>query len=232
MRRSITILAVLCAAILMAANVFCAANNSLTPAEKSAGWRLLFDGKTLDGWKATGNPDGWKAENGEIFNTVNGGGYLATTETYGDFTLALDVKYEKGANSGIFFRWSDLGDPVQTGIELQILDSYGKARLDKHDFGAVYDCLAPSKNACKPAGEWNTVVLTSRKNRIWMDVNGKRVIYANLDRWTTPHQNPDGTPNKFRTAYKDMPREGYIGFQDHGHKVWFRNIRIKPLPSH
>ncbi len=215
----------------MLAGALYAAVNVLTPTEKTAGWKLLFDGKTLDGWKATGDAKGWIVENGEIAGLAKGGGVLATEEQFGDFVLSVDVKYLKGANSGIFFRWKDLGDPVQTGFEMQILDSYGKQKPDRHDFGAIYDCLAPSKIACKPAGEWNNVMITCRKNRIFVDVNHKRVVNMNLDRWVTPRQNPDGTPNKFRTAYKDMPRKGYIGFQDHGSKVSFRNVKIRPIIS-
>lgn len=224
----ISLTALLVTALIVAGAVY-AATNTLTSAEKTAGWKLLFDGKTLDGWKATGNAKGWTVEDGAICNTVSGGGYLATEKQYGDFMLSLDVKYEKGANSGVFFRWAELGDPVQRGIEMQVLDSHGKMKADKHDFGAIYDCLAPTKIACKPAGEWNNVVLTCRKSRIFVDVNGKRVITMNLDRWTTANKNPDGTDNKFRIAYKDMARKGYIGFQDHGHKVWFRNVKIRPL---
>jgi hypothetical protein len=230
-QRGIIILIALAIAAFIVASVLYAAGNSLTASEKTAGWKLLFDGKTLDGWKATGDPKGWKVENGEIANLANGGGMLASTGQYGDFILSIDVKYEKGANSGIFFRWANLDDPVQRGIEMQILDSYGKQKPDKHDFGAIYDCLAPTKIACKPAGEWNNVVLACRGNRIFIDVNHKRVLFMNLDRWDTAHRNPDGSDNKFRTAYKEMPRKGYIGFQDHGHKVWFRNIKIKPLNS-
>ena len=215
--------------VLLSLGGFCAMTNTLTTAEKTAGWRLLFDGKTLDGWQITGSADGWRVENGEILNLAKGGGYLATKEQFGDFILSLDVKYEKGANSGVFFRWADLGDPVQTGIEMQILDSNGVKTPGKHDFGAIYDCLAPRKNTCRPAGEWNTVVLTCRKNRVWVDVNNARVLWMDLDKWDTAHKNPDGSDNKFRMAYKDMPRTGYIGIQDHGAKVWLRNVKIRPL---
>lgn len=228
-RKTLAIITALFVAALVLASALYAAVNVLSPAEKTAGWKLLFDGKTLNGWKATGDSKGWVVEDGMIANLAKRGGVLATKTQFGDFTLSVDLKYVKGANSGIFFRWSDLADPVQTGIELQILDSYGKETPDRHDFAAVYDCLAPTKIACKPAGEWNNVLLTSRKNRIFVDVNGKRVVNMDLSRWTTPHENPDGTPNKFRTAYKDMPRTGYIGFQDHGSKIWFRNVKIRSL---
>lgn len=136
---------------------------------------------------------------------------------------------EKG-NSGIFFRTDNVRDPVQTGIEIQILNSHGREALsNRGSMGAVYNCLAPSKNAMKPAGEWNHITPECRDNRILVVLNYEQVIDMDLDRWTEPHTNPDGTPNKFRTAFKDMPREGHIGFQDYFHPVWFRQIRIKPL---
>ena len=132
-------------------------------------------------------------------------------------------------NSGVFFRTADIQDCVQTGIEMQVLDSYGKPEADAHDCGAIYDCLAPSKNAVKPPGEWNHVALTCQGPKINVVLNGEPVIDMNLDRWTEAGKNPDGTPNKFKTAYKDMPRCGRIGFQDHGSAVWYCNVRIKPL---
>jgi hypothetical protein len=212
-----------------AVNTMWAASNTLTLSEKKSGWKLLFDGKTLDGWTATGNPDGWTVENGTITDVTKNGGYLATKEQFKNFALSMEFKIVPGANSGIFFRWTDLNDPVQTAIEMQILDSYEVKEPYKHDCGAIYDCLAPTKNACKPAGEWNKAVINCRNNLIWIDMNGKRIIYMNLNRWTTPHMNPDGTGNKFKTAYEDMTQKGYIGFQDYGQRLWFRNIKIRPL---
>lgn len=203
------------------------AQNTLSPDERTAGWRLLFDGETLDGWLSTGNLEGWAVDGGSILNLAQGGSYLATEEQFANFALSFEFKIEPGANSGLFFRWANLRDPVQTGIELQIFDSYGVEPPGKHDCGAIYDCLAPRKNVCKPAGEWNHIVLTCRRNRIWVDMNGSRIIFMNLDKWTTPHLNPDGTNNKFDTAYRDMPRKGHIGIQDHGARVWFRNVKIR-----
>ena len=205
------------------------ADNTLSENEKKAGWKLLFDGKTLDGWIVTGSKEGWAVEDGTLACTVKGGDYIATKEQFGDYILSVDFKYEKGANSGIFFRWADLSDPVNTGIEMQILDTYGSKELTKHDCGAIYDILEPAKRAEKPAGEWNTAIISCMGSQINVRLNGVRVINLDLNKWTTPHKNPDGTDNKFPTAYKDMSRKGHIGFQDHGSRVWFRNIKIKPL---
>ena len=228
-KRTISLYTAVFALICFTANMAWAIPNTLTPDEKKAGWKLLFDGKTLKGWKVVGNLKGWIAEDGAILNLAKDGGYLATEKQFGNFSLSLEFKLVPHTNSGIFFRWADLDDPVDTGIEMQLLDSYGVKNPSKYDCGAIYDCLAPRKNACKPAGQWNKVAITCLNNLIWVDMNGKRINYMNLDRWTVPHRNPDGTQNKFRNAYKDMPRKGHIGLQDHGNKIWFRNIKIRPL---
>ena len=156
--------------------------------------------------------------------------YLWARETYGDFILDLEFKVVEGTNSGIFFRTSDLKDPVYTGMEVQVANSYGRGRISKTGTaGAVYDCRAPSKNAIKPPGQWNRCRLTCRGSRIEVVLNGEPVIEMHADRWTRARENPDGTPNKFPRAIKDFARVGYIGLQDHGRPVWYRNIRIKRL---
>ena len=81
----------------------------------------------------------------------------------------------------------------------------------------------------KPAGQWNRYTITCKANKIYVILNGEQIIDMDLDLWTEAGKNPDGTPNKFKMAYKDMAREGHIGFQYHGQPIWFRNIRIKPL---
>jgi hypothetical protein len=95
--------------------------------------------------------------------------------------------------------------------------------------GAIYDCLAPTKYMVKKTGEWNRYTITCKANKIYVVFNGEQIIDMNLDLWTEAHKNPDGTPNKFNAAYKDMPRVGHIGLQDHGDPIWFRNIKIKSL---
>ncbi len=206
-----------------------AAENALSDREQSGGWKLLFDGKTLNGWKAMGNPAGWVVEDGSILCTVMRGSYLRTEEQYGDFVLSLDYKIAPGTNSGVFFRWSDLKNPVHTGIEMAIDDSAGKAAPGTHDAGAIYDIIAPRKNMSKPAGEWNHVVITCKDNLIQIEMNGEKVSEMDLNLWVEAGKNPDGTTNKFKNAYKDLPRTGYLGLQDHGGKVWYKNIKLKPL---
>jgi hypothetical protein len=120
---------------------------------------------------------------------------------------------------------------VNTGIEVQVYDSHGRERLSKHGDGAIYDIIAPSRNVSRPAGEWNTTVITCDNNKIAVVLNGEAVSQMDLDRWTEAGKNPDGTANKFRYAYKEMARRGHIGLQDHGNVVWYRNIRLRELPK-
>lgn len=201
----------------------------LTEKEKAEGWLELFDGKTLKGWGTTGNPEGWGVEDGAIVCLVKRGGYCHTVEKFEDFILHVDFKINPGVNSGIFFRWSDLTDPVNTGYEMQILDTYGPHRTGIHDCGALYELVPPKKQTMKPAGEWNHVVIECRDSLVRMDMNGENIVEMDSNLWDTPHKNPDGTLNKFSYAWKDLPRRGHLGLQDHGGKVWFRNIRILPL---
>lgn len=190
------------------------------------GWKQMFNGKDLTGWM-TDKPNAWIVEGDAL--SRNGGGYLWSADQYEDFVLSLEFNYAKGANSGIFFRTANPADCVQTGFEMQILDSYGKEEVGKHDCGSLYDAKAPSVNACKAPGEWNHAVLTCDGSRIKIEINGVEVVDADLNNWTEPHQNPDGTKNKYRTAYKDMARKGHIGFQDHGDPILYRNVKIKEL---
>ncbi len=205
-----------------------AGDNELSDEEKKAGWVLLFDGKTSDGWTAGGKPVPEANLEGGMINAYKSGGYLVLSkEKYGDFLFTCDFKVSAGCNSGVFIRVGDPRDPVQTGFEIQVMDSAGKARPGKHDGGALYDALAPSKNTMKPAGEWNNLRIVAEKSGIKVVLNNETVINADLDQWTEPEKNPDGSKNKYKKALKDFPREGYIGFQDHGKPVWFKNVKLK-----
>jgi len=191
--------------------------------------KKLFDGQTLSGWTATGNPDGWVVEDGMIKCLAEKGGYLATEDQFEDFELHLEYRTLPDVNSGVFFRWSDLADPVHTGLEIQILDTHGKTELCKKDSGALYDLVAPKVNAVKPAGQWNTLRLKCQGPMIEVDLNGLRVLDVDIDAFDTAGMSPDGAPNKFKYAWKDMPRRGHIGLQDHNGVIWFRNLCVCEL---
>jgi len=204
-------------------------------ASSGDGFVPLFNGKDLSGWQAApGN--GWVVEEGVLAlkNREDGkehnADYLWTKASYGDFILELEFKVPTQANSGIFLRTSDLKDPVFTGLEIQVSNSFGRPELSRGGTaGALYDCVAPTKNAARPAGEWNQVRITCKGSRIAVVLNGEAIVDADLDRWTEPQKNPDGSKNKFPRAMKDFARSGYIGLQDHGRPVWYRNIRLQPL---
>jgi len=194
----------------------------------SSGWRELV---APDLSNCTFKPGSWVMEDGALARkgTEKDRSDIWTKERYGDFILDLEFMVTDNTNSGIFVRTDNIADPVQTGIEVQVLDSYGKAVPDKHDCGAIYDCLAPAGNMAREPGQWNRCTITCIANKIYVVLNGEQIIDMDLNRWTQPNKNPDDTENKFNTAYKKMPRSGHIGFQDHGHPVWYRNIKVKPL---
>jgi len=192
---------------------------------KPTGWRDLL---AEDLSNCVYKPGGWAMEDGVLI--CKGGGDIWTKEKFGDFVLDLEFKTDSESNSGVFFRTGDIADFVQTGIEVQILDYAGSDEAkSKGACGAIYDCQGPSKEMVKKTGEWNHYTITCKANKIYVVLNGEQIIDMDLNLWTEAHKNPDGTPNKFHTAYRDMPRVGHIGLQDHGDPVWFRNIKIKPL---
>jgi hypothetical protein len=123
-----------------------------------------------------------------------------------------------------FFGLPDIGNPVQTGIEVQIRDDYGKTPIDKNFCGSIYDIKEVSENRVKKPGKWNQLKLICDGSLVEVYLNNKKVVDIDLSDWEEAGKNPDGTKNKFNTAYKDMARKGKIGFQDHGGKVWFRKL--------
>jgi hypothetical protein len=234
-----------------------AGDNELTPQEKADGWRLLFDGKSGAGWSIAGRPlPQANVVDGTISTRGVGEGrpkyVVVTDEWFGDFVLQADFKVTHECNSGIFFRVADPEDPVQTGLEFQIFDSYGWGRdkawkhipANKPDeakywaCGALYAAQPPSENAMKPAGEWNHVEITAIGPKLTFVLNGKTINQINLDDWVTVGKNPDGTTNKYKNAMRDFPRVGKIGLQDHNkvgtkdpHDAWFKNVKIKPIAT-
>jgi hypothetical protein len=216
---------------LMPASVSLAAepspDNRLSAEEEKEGWQLLFNGKDHTGWKTnTGERIASQIEEGALQPHGSGGYLIIHEKEFGDFVLKCDVKMSRRCNSGIFFRVGDPQEPVNTGFEIQVQTGEGTGM---HDFGAIYDLVAASKNMSKGAGEWDQVEIRCEGPHIGVKVNGEEVARMNVDDFDKPGLRPDGTEHKFGRAIKDFPRQGFIGFQDHGQSVWFKNVKVLEL---
>ena len=193
------------------------------PAEEEAGGEgqfvPLLNGKDLTGWQTTGN---WRVEEGGVLAIKPRPGergwrrfdaYLWAEKQYGDFVLDLEFKIPKGGNSGVFVRVKDKKSPVGTGIEVQISDCHHKKRVGAHDCGGVIGTAGPTRNMAKPAGQWNRMIVTCQGKRLQVEFNGEKVVDVDLA----------------KTSRRSRPLVGYVGLQDHGLPLRFRNIRIKVL---
>jgi len=208
--------------------------NSLSPAEKSAGWKLLFDGTSFQGWrgyKAEAVPPGWKVQDGALTLTTGRTGDLITAAEYGDFELTFEWRISTGGNSGVLYRVG-LGEPAvpRTGPEYQILDNERAkdSQIVNHLAGSLYD-LGPAtpRHLPKPVGEWNSgrIVLRGWKIEHWL--NGTKVIAADL-------ASPEGKAMIAGSKFKSWPKfatlsRGHIALQDHGDVVSYRSIKLREL---
>jgi hypothetical protein len=184
------------------------------------GFKPLFNGKDLTGWKATGNKSVWGVDKGAIFVEKGGGGWLLTEKEYGDYELRVEYKLSKGANSGIALRTPDKGDPAYVGMEIQLIDDEGwPGKLaDYQHTGSIYDVVPSSKTNNKPIGEWNAMRIVCKGSKILIEVNGEKVVDANLD----DHKEKKGA------RHPGILREkGFVGFQSYNTRVEFRNAFIK-----
>lgn len=193
--------------------------NQLSESESKAGFKLLFNGKDLTGWKHGGN---WKVEEGVI--TRSGQGSSLTYEVSkvpDDFELRFEWKVAKGSNSGIYYR------PGQ--YEYQILDN--KVHVDgknpRTSAASLYFCMAPSQDVTKPAGEWNTGRIVCKDAIIQHWLNGNKVVDFDYDdpKWAF---NID-LINKRGADLK--ARGGSLFLQDHGDPVWYRSFRMRTIPA-
>lgn len=190
-----------------------------TTAFAEDGFVEMFNGRDLTGWQTTGN---WVVEPDNLITLKPRPGesgwtrykdYLTTDRKFSDFVLDLEFKFNKAGNSGVFLRVGDLADHVNSGMEVQILDTHGKVNVGHHDCGGLIRTQGPSKNMVKPAGEWNRYTITLKGNHLHVVLNGEPVLDLDLS----------------KSAMKDRPASGYISFQDEGKPVWYRNVRIKEL---
>ena len=212
--------------------------NKLANDEKNNGWQLLFDGESFAGWHGynmEGVPDSWTIEGQALTMTTEGGHEsqdVITDKTYRDFAFSFEYKITPGANSGIIFQIKEDSKyqfPYETGPEFQIIDDEGwPGQLEDWQVSAAnYAMYPPQVKAYKPVGEWNHGMIVVKGNQVTYILNGEvTVTYEKYsDEW-----------NELRNSGKwsEFPDygkydEGHISLQNHGTKVWFRNLKIKEL---
>lgn len=208
------------------------AHNTLTAEERAAGWRLLFDGESTEGWRGymrEDMPGGWRVEDGTLTRAAAGGD-IVTTETFADFELTVDWRLEPGGNSGVFFRAIEGPEYVyHSGPEMQVLDDSGHP--DGGDpltsAGSNYGLHPAPRGVVRPVGEWNEsrIVVEGRHVEHWL--NGQKVVEYEFG-------SDDWERRVAGSKFAEWPpygraEEGYIGLQDHGSRVWFRNVKIRPI---
>jgi hypothetical protein len=211
------------------------ANGQILP----RGFKLLFDGKTTEGWHNYGKTtvgSAWKVEDGVLhFDPSaaqnNQGGDLVTDSEYENFHLKLEWKVAKNSNSGIIFYVKEdiekYKHSYETGLEMQVLDNDGHSdgKIEKHRAGDLYDLIKSSSEPVKAVGEWNSVDIVCKFGKLTMLLNGVKVVETTL--WD----------DNFKalvagSKFSNWPgfaafTKGRIALQDHGDNVWYRNIMIK-----
>jgi hypothetical protein len=208
--------------------------NSLTAEQARDGWKLLFDGKSTAGWRnyrSTSISPGWTVENGTLVKSGENAGDIVTLDQYASFDLVLDWKISEGGNSGILYRATEENDYIwQSAPEMQILDDArhadGKSPLTSA--GSNFALHEAPRGIVHPAGEWNTARVLVNGNHVEHWLNGTKLLEYELgsDDWKARVAG-----SKFATMPRyGMAARGYIGLQDHGDRVEFRNIRIRSLP--
>jgi len=245
MKRNIFLSIVLIASMALSASVTAQKVNTLTAKEKKAGWILLFNGKDFTGWRqcnGTEMPKNWTIEDNamKVFTAQDkkpgqgsNGDIVYATKKFSNFELSVDWKTSKMGNSGIFYNVREV--PRQAiyyaSPEVQVLDNIDATdnKIDSHLAGSLYDMIAADPKSVRPAGEWNTIVIAVKDGKVTHTQNGVKVVEYTL--WT-PEWDALVANSKFKTFpgfIEGIAREGYIGLQDHGYDIWFRNIRIREL---
>ena len=215
------------------------APNTLTAAEKKAGWILLFDGHSLDGWRGYKRPDAtdsrWKVVDGSLSlpahdgKDTHGQRDIITKDTFEQFELSIEWKVAPGSNSGIkYFVLEDRDSAI--GHEYQVIDDerHADAKIGPHrQTAAFYDVLPASDRPTKPAGEWNTTRIVVRGQTVEHWLNEKKVLQYELN---SPALNAAIEKSKFKGNERFGKRQNaHILLQDHGDQVWFRSIKIRRI---
>jgi hypothetical protein len=233
MPRSVVLTAILIAS---ASPMTSQAPNTLSDAERQAGWRLLFDGQTTAGWHGYGKrpfPGGWQVVDGAL-TRVGLAGDIVTDGSYRDFELEVEWKVPPGGNSGIFYRGIESENWLKTPIhhsapEMQVLDdaAHADGKSPLTSAGSMYALYPVPPGVAKPAGEWNTARVVVRGRRIEHWLNGTKVVDCEIG-------SPDWARRVKDSKFSALPTfgtapEGVIGLQDHGDRVAFRNIKLRVI---
>ena len=205
----------------------------LTAAQRAAGWKPLFDGRTIGGWRGYRSqtvPAGWRVQAGTL--TKDGPiGDLITANQYGDFELAFDWKLSAGGNAGVFYRGTEEYDHIYwSAPEYQLLDdaAHADGRNRLTSTGANYGLYPAPAGALKPPGEWNSTLIVVQGNRVQHWLNGQKLVEYEIG-------SPDWEAKVKASKFVDYPnygraKRGHIGFQgDHEGSLTLRNIRIREL---
>jgi hypothetical protein len=214
--------------------------NTLTSAEQQAGWKLLFDGKTTNGWRGyrmQAMPPGWQVIDGALVRVkggaggkgAGGGDDIVTEAEYENFELSLQWKIVSNGNSGVLFHVvEDAVTSWHEAPEMQVLDNATHPDRDKRQLaGACYDLYAPVKDVTKPVGQWNTAKLVVRGNHVEHWLNGTKLLEYEIgsDDWNQRVAN-----SKFQNMSQfAKATKGRICLQDHSDRIEFRDIKIRPL---
>ena len=213
------------------------ADNQLTAGEESQGWKLLFNGQNMNGWKTYQNKenDSWEVVDGTLHckpdTAAQKRADILTEEQYSDFELAFDWKVAPGDNSGVIYRATEEFDqPYLSGPEYQVIDDEGYPGdlTPTQTSGSNYDMhAAPADKKINPPGEWNTGRIVANGNHVEHWLNGVKVVEYELN-------SPEWKKLKDGSKWKDAKgygasSKGHIDLQDHGGEVWYRNIKIKTL---
>ena len=210
------------------------APNTLTDQEKQDGWRLLWDGRTTEGWRSAKSDafpaKGWEMRDGELSVLGQGGGDIVTREAFTNFEFALEFRLTTGANSGVKYFVDPPRYKSAMGLEYQLLDDEhhpdGK-RGTTHTLASLYDLIpAPAEKKVLPLGEWNVMRIVARGRHVEHWLNGAKVL--EFDRGSPAYREAVA-----KSKFKSLPafgesESGLILLQDHGNRVSFRSIKIKP----
>jgi len=208
----------------------------LSDEEKAEGFVLLIDGETANGWRGYKSDKfpakGWEIVDGALHKIAKaGGGDIITEEQFENFDFRFEWKVAPGANSGVFFRISEIGERTyDTAIEYQILDNdlHRDGRKEITSAASNYALYPPTEKAVKPVGEYNEGRIVAHGKHVEHWLNGKKVVEYVID-------SDDWNERIANSKFKDWDHfgkmsKGHIGLQDHGDDVWYRNLRIKKLP--